>query len=52
MEQNQINRGSRDKSLSFCFLLKSQRTNIIFTKRQIYNEIAKEKSILIIFYQR
>ncbi len=47
-EQNQINLSSRVKSLSFCFLLTIQMTNITFRKIRIYKDIAKEKSTLII----
>jgi len=47
-EQNQIKRSSRDKSLSFCFLLNNQAIKIKLIKKIINNAIAKEKSILII----
>lgn len=48
-EQNQMNRGSKDKSLSFCFLLNNQITSIKFKKNRINKAIPTEKSILIIY---
>ena len=48
-EQNQINLSSKVKSLSFCFLLTNQMINIAFKKISMYRDMAKEKSILIIF---
>jgi len=52
MEQNQINLGSRVKSLSFCFLLDNQMINTAFRKIKMYNAMAKEKSMLIIFNEQ
>jgi hypothetical protein len=49
IEQNQINLGSRVKSLSLAFLLKSQLNIIRDKNKTAYKAIAKEKSILIIF---
>ena len=48
MEQNQINLGSKVRSLSFCLLLNIQMINTIVKKIKIYKAMAMEKSILII----
>ena len=48
MEQNQINLGSKVRSLSFCLLLNIQMVNTIVKKIKIYRAIAMEKSMLII----
>ena len=48
MEQNQINLGSKVRSLSFCLLLNIQMINTIVKRIKIYRAMAMEKSILII----
>lgn len=45
-----MNLGSRDKFLSFCILVNNQINNTTLIKINKYNEIAVEKSILIIYF--
>ncbi len=52
IEQNQMNLGSRVRSLSFCFLLNSHIIKITIRKRDVNKAMALEKSRLIIFSRK